>query len=70
MELARRTEAPALEVTLPGTGRYFVRLRARDPDGYLGPYTAPQQFSIPHCLRDGQGRCAMSNAGQSVLIGP
>ena len=70
VELARRTEAPALEVTLPGTGRYFVRLRARDPDGYLGPYTAPQQFRIPHCLRDGQGRCAMSNAGQSVLIGP
>ncbi|WP_338415032.1 FecR domain-containing protein [uncultured Sphaerotilus sp.] len=70
VELARRTEAPALEVMLPGTGRYFVRLRARDPDGYLGPYTAPQQFSIPNCLRDGQGRCAMSNAGQSVLIGP
>lgn len=70
VELARQTEAPALEVTLPGTGRYFVRLRARDPDGYLGPYTAPQQFSIPNCLRDGQGRCAMNNAGQSVLIGP
>jgi len=70
VELARRTEAPALEVTLPGTGRYFVRLRARDPDDYLGPYTAPQQFSIPNCLRDGQGLCAMSNAGQSVLIGP
>jgi hypothetical protein len=70
VELARRTEAPTLEVTLPGTGRYYVRLRARDPDGYLGPYTASQQFSIPNCLRDGQGRCTTSDAGHSVLIGP
>lgn len=70
VELARRTEAPALEVALPGSGRYFVRLRARDPDGYLGPYTAPQQFDIPNCLRDGQGRCTAGGADQSVLIGP
>jgi hypothetical protein len=47
-----------------------VRLRARDPDGYLGPYTAPQQFDIPNCLRDGQGRCTTGGADQSVLIGP
>ena len=68
--LARRTDVPRLEATLPGTGRYFVRLRARDPDGYLGPYTEPQQFTIPHCLRDGQGGCLSSDAGPPVLIGP
>jgi hypothetical protein len=70
VELARQTTALALDVTLPGTGRYFVRLRARDPDGYLGPYTAPQQFDIPHCLRDGQGGCTTSHAGSPVLIEP
>jgi hypothetical protein len=70
VELARQTTVPALDVTLPGTGRYFVRLRARDPDGYLGPYTAPQQFDIPNCLRDGQGGCTASDAGPPVLIGP
>lgn len=70
VELGRQTTVPALDVTLPGTGRYFVRLRARDPDGYLGPYTAPQQFDIPNCLRDGQGGCTASNAGPLVLIGP
>lgn len=70
VDLARRTAEPALEVALPGTGRYFVRLRARDPDGYLGPYTAPQQFSIPHCLRDGQGGCTASHGGLPVLTAP
>lgn len=70
LEWAGRTEVPHLAATLPGTGRYFVRLRARDPDGYVGPYTAPQQFTIPNCLRDGQGACLNSDAGPPVLIGP
>ena len=70
LEWARRTEVAHLATTLPGTGRYFVRLRARDPDGYLGPYTAPQQFTIPNCLREGQGACLNSDAGPPVLIGP
>jgi hypothetical protein len=70
VELALQTGVPVLEVAMPGTGRYFVRLRARDPDGYIGPDTAPQQFSIPNCLRDGQGRCTGSGADHSVLIGP
>jgi hypothetical protein len=70
VELVRKTTVPALDLVLPGTGRYFLRLRARDPDGYLGPYTAPQQFDIPNCLRDGQGGCTTSNAGPPILIGP
>jgi hypothetical protein len=70
VELLRQTTMPALAVTLPGTGRYFVRLRARDPDGYLGPYTVPQQFDIPNCLRDGHGGCTTSTAGPPILIGP
>lgn len=70
VELARQTAQPLLELALPGTGRYFVRLRARDPDGYLGPYTAPQQFSIPHCLRDGHGGCMASPGGLPVLTTP
>ncbi|MFM2347174.1 MAG: hypothetical protein RL654_1927 [Pseudomonadota bacterium] len=70
LALARRTEQPSLELTLPGTGRYFVRLRARDPDGFVGPYTAPQAFVIPNCLRDGQRRCVRGADGGSVLIAP
>ncbi|MDZ7858779.1 FecR domain-containing protein [Sphaerotilus sp.] len=70
LALARQTEAPVLEVAMPDTGRYYLRVRARDPDGFVGPYTAPQHFHLPHCLRDGQGRCAASGEGPSVLIEP
>lgn len=68
--LAHRIDVPALTVKMPGTGRYVVRLRARDADGFVGPYTAPQQFSIPHCLRGGQGRCVTDGDGDTVLTTP
>lgn len=70
LELTRRTEQSALELRLPGTGRYWVRMRARDPDGFVGPYTAPQAFTVPNCLRDCQQRCVGGADGGSVLISP
>lgn len=70
LELTRRTEQSALELRLPGTGRYWVRMRARDPDGFVGPYTAPHAFTVPNCLRDGQQRCVGGADGGSVLISP
>jgi len=69
--LVQRTTTPALAVKLPGTGRFYVRLRATDPDGFQGPYTAPQQFDVPNCLRDGQQRCVTAGGDASwVLIAP
>ena len=65
--LERRTSVPALEIELPGGGRYFVRVRALDPDGFVGPYSSPQQFQLPSCLRDGQLGCVKA-AGQSVQV--
>lgn len=62
----RQLTAPSFELPLPGTGRFFVRLRARDPDGFLGPYTTPQYFDIAHCVRDGSGSCV--RAGGHTLI--
>ena len=44
--------------------------QARDPDGFVGPYTAPQAFTVPNCLRDGQQRCVGGADGGSVLISP
>lgn len=70
LELTRRTEQSALELRLPDTGRYWVRMRAHDPDGFVGPYTAPQAFTVPNCLRDGQQRCVGGADGGSVLISP
>ncbi|MDE2368573.1 MAG: FecR domain-containing protein [Burkholderiales bacterium] len=54
---------PGLTLPLPPPGRYFVRLRARDADGYLGPYTRPQLFEIPNCLRDVAGSCVRAGDG-------
>ena len=67
--LERKVDTPSLELDLPGSGRFFVRLRARDADGFVGPFTTPQQFDIPHCLRDGSGGCVKAN-GQSILTAP
>ncbi len=67
--LERQVDVPSLEVALPGSGRFFVRLRARDADGFVGPFTSAQQFDIPNCLRDGGGACVKAGA-QLVLIGP
>lgn len=67
--LRREVSVPTLELELPGSGRFFVRLRARDADGFVGPFTAPQQFEIPNCLRDGRGSCIKAG-GQLILIRP
>ena len=69
LTLERKVDTSSLELDLPGSGRFFVRLRARDPDGFVGPFTTPQQFDIPNCLRDGSGGCVKAN-GQSILIAP
>lgn len=65
--LERRSSAPALEVELSGGGRFFVRVRALDPDGFVGPFSSPQQFLLPTCLRDAQQDCVKVD-GQSVQV--
>ena len=67
--LERKVDVPSLELDLPGSGRFFVRLRARDADGFIGPFTTPQQFDIPNCLRDTGGACVKAGA-QPVVIAP
>ncbi|HPF28397.1 MAG TPA: FecR domain-containing protein [Steroidobacteraceae bacterium] len=31
----------------PGPGEYFVRVRATDPDGYVGPWSEARSFEVP-----------------------
>ncbi len=63
--LQRTLTEPKFDLPHPGTGRFHVRLRARDPDGFVGPYTTPQFFDIPNCLRDSSGNCVRS--GQATI---
>jgi hypothetical protein len=53
----RRLAEPRISLPLPAPGRYHVRLRAREADGFVGPYTTAQQFEVINCLRDGTGGC-------------
>ncbi|WP_144290201.1 FecR domain-containing protein [Ideonella sp. A 288] len=63
--LVRQLDQPSLDLPLPGTGRFYVRLRARDPDGFVGPFTTPQHFDVPNCMRDSAGQCV--RAADSTL---
>lgn len=67
--LERRLAATEIEIDRPGHGRFWVRLRAIDPDGFVGPFGAPQYFDVPNCLRDGAGNCARSS-GEPVVARP
>jgi len=55
--LTRSLDQPELVVPKPPPGTYYVRYRARDADGFVGPFTSPQQLELPRCVLDGFGAC-------------
>ncbi len=44
----QRTEQPGFEIPRPDAGEYFVRVRTIDPDGFIGPFGAPQTVDVPY----------------------
>lgn len=50
----------------PEGGRWYVRYRAIDADGFIGPYTAPQIVLLPQCVRSSDQQCVMG--GERFLI--
>lgn len=67
--LERRLGETDIELPRFGTGRFWVRLRAIDPDGWVGPFGAPQYFDVPNCMRDTAGACVRM-AGEPVVTRP
>jgi hypothetical protein len=71
----RQLAETSIELTLPlpapapATGRFFMRLRATDADGFVGPHTTPQYFDIPNCLRDRNAGCWRAG-GKPLLLAP
>ena len=51
-------------------GRLYVRYRAIDPDGYIGPHSSAQTIELPPCLRSGDGACVRSGNGQPLQTRP
>ena len=63
----RQTERTEMELSLPGAGRFHVRLRARDADGFVGPWSASQHFDVVPCVRDSGGACVRVEGGTLQL---
>jgi hypothetical protein len=59
----RQVDSNRIELPLPGSGRFHVRLRARDADGFVGPWSASQYFDVIPCVRDDRGACVRSEGG-------
>jgi len=57
------------QATLPRPehgGRLWVRTRATDADGYVGPFSAPQSMYLPTCMLDGSGQCLHAGDGSTI----
>jgi len=67
--LGRNLDKPEIDVPRPQPGTYFMRYRATDPDGFVGPFSSAQRFTIvpPPCLKDSVGRCVSFTHG---LVSP
>ncbi|MDB5807711.1 MAG: LysM peptidoglycan-binding protein [Betaproteobacteria bacterium] len=46
LEFEDKLTAPVLDKPKPRPGSYYMRYRAIDADGFEGPFTAPQRFTI------------------------
>jgi hypothetical protein len=63
-ELARHALVePRVVLARPAPGFWYIRYRAIDSDGYVGPYTSPQRFTVPPCVTDSSGRCVGAASG-------
>ena len=66
-----RLERPELDLAKPPSGTYYMRIKARDADGFQGPYTSPQRLTVPvvvvNCLRSSDGACINAGDAQPVM---
>lgn len=63
----RTLSEPAFTLPRPGTGRFHVRLRAIEADGYVGPWGGTQVIDLPNCVRTGAGSCLRLGAAADAL---
>lgn len=61
----RTLDRAGVELPLPGDGRFYLRLRVRETDGFVGPWTATQHFDVVACVRDERRICV--RAGGATL---
>lgn len=65
----QRLQEPTYSFAPPDPGRWYLRLRVREADGYLGPWGSTQFVDVPNCLRSAGGSCWRVDGGP-VLLAP
>ena len=66
MVLERRLDQAGIDLPRPAGGTYYVRYRARDADGFVGPFTTPQRFEVIDCIRVSEGGCMRTGDGEPL----
>ncbi|MDR2325275.1 MAG: FecR domain-containing protein [Acidovorax sp.] len=65
--LDTRVDQPQWQATELGTGRYYLRLQARDASGLESTLSAAREFTLLPWVRDGSGRALRSGSGLDVI---
>jgi hypothetical protein len=60
-------DQPQWQATELGTGRYYLRLQARDASGLESTLSAAREFTLRPWVRDGSGRALRSGSGLDVI---
>ena len=60
---------PRVVLPRPAPDVWYIRYRAIDSDGYVGPYTSPQRFTVAPCIIDTGGRCVGVGSGGVLAPG-
>jgi hypothetical protein len=61
--LSKDTEQAEIQIPRPEVGTYYVRVKATDPDGYVGAFSATQKFTIFSRWTTGSGTELKSGEG-------
>lgn len=64
----RTTKETRMTLARPDQGTYYLRLRATDADGFVGPFTAPQRFTVINRVVDGGGANLSTGDGSPVRL--
>ena len=65
---SRELAEPKATIARPPQGTYYLRVRATDADGFVGPFTAPQRFVIINRVRDSGGANLTTGDGDPVRL--
>jgi hypothetical protein len=61
--LSKETDEADIRIPRPDVGTYYVRVKATDPDGYVGAFSAAQKFTIYSRWTTGSGEDLKSEGG-------